>query len=107
MSVSYEMADFIVFSMLCFLQKNNPTYQNIMKNLFLRFRTMSARVLLVPTITVLLESAWSLNRNIMHLGNCDELSRLFITDIVIAQMTFGKFHSSTQGSEEVRYYPSQ
>ena len=43
----------------------------------------------------------------MHLGNCNLLCRLFIADIVTAQMTFGKFRSGTQGSEEVRYYPSQ
>jgi hypothetical protein len=43
----------------------------------------------------------------MHLGNCDLLSRLFITDIVTAQMTFGKFRSGTQAGEEVQYYPSQ
>jgi hypothetical protein len=43
----------------------------------------------------------------MHLDNCDSLSRPFIADIATAQMTFGKFRSGTQGSEEVRYYPSQ
>lgn len=48
----------------------------------------------------------------MPLGNCDLLSRLFITYIVAARMTrtFGEFRSGTQGRErreEAQYYPSQ
>jgi hypothetical protein len=43
----------------------------------------------------------------MRLGICDSLSRLFIPDIVTAQMTSGKFRSGTQGGEEVPYYPSR
>ena len=107
MSVSYAMADFIVFSMLCVPQKNNPACQRIMNNLSPRFQIISPRVLLVPIITVLQESVWSLNQNIMPLGNCDSLSGLFIPDIATAQVTFGKFRSSTQGGEGVQCYPSR
>ena len=41
----------------------------------------------------------------MPLGDCDFLSRLFIADIVTAQMIFAKFRSGIQGGEEVQYYP--
>ena len=75
MSVLYEMANFIVFSMLYVAQKNNPTCQSIMNNLFPGFQITSARVLLVPTITVRPESLWSLNQTFMPLGKCDSLYR--------------------------------
>jgi hypothetical protein len=106
MSVLYAMADSIVFSMLYVPQKDNPTCQSIMNNFHPIFQIISAIVLLVPITTVRPGSAWSLNQTFMPLGNCHLLSRLFITDIVTAQMTFAKFRSSIQGGEEVQYYPS-
>ena len=104
MSVSYAVADFIIFSMLCVPQKDNPTCQSIMNNFRPSFRIISARVFFVLTITVLPESAWSLNQNITPPGNCDLLSRLFIADIVTVQMTssFRKFCSGVQAGEEVQ-----
>ena len=107
MLVSYAMADFIVFSMHCVLQKDNPTCQSIMNNFRPSFQIISAGVFLVPSITVLPESPWSLNLNSMPLGNYDSLSRCLITVIVTAQTTFGRFRSSAQIGEEVQYYLSQ
>jgi len=106
MSVTYAAAGSTVFSMLYIPQKINPTYRRIMNSLLPRVRIISARVLLVPTITVLLEFAWSVNQIFIPLGNCDLLSILFVTDIVSVQMTSQGLHFQTRGGE-AQYCPSQ
>ncbi len=104
--VTYAEADSTVFSMLYIPQKINPTYRRIINSLLPRVQIISSRVRLVPTITVLLELAWSVNQIFIPLGNCDLLSILSVTDIVSVQMTCQGFHFQTRGGE-AQYCPSQ